>query len=425
MRYVAKPRNKKIYILLIVVILVFLGWLLFKNLNKDEVVEKGVKLCNMSIEESNDFISKKHKDYYEVNEYLFYGESLTLLKDKYDSLNSDELIGKTVILKNICNDEEYTFLLETYLDRQISFNDLSDGIYEVYINDMSDLTTKRLVSNDVFEDSITTISRDNKVKHVKLYSNKDKYKDSNGVNFDKNYIFIEVKSKKANDKDYDIMLDPYGNDTDFTYTPNLGVGGKSVIEAKETYDLALKLKEKLEKSGLRVGITRKDSNEVLDTYGEDGRLDRAYKSNARYYVQLTFSESVNDDIYGLDILHSSYSSDALASSIYKVFKDNELQYYVDNTSIKKCNRVIGMDKKAIYDSSMVIREIGGYATHAAKYSENSSTNTFALNNKHGLNAISISFAYLDNSSDENSYKSNRDMLIDDIANGIINRLRVN
>ena len=102
----------------------------------------------------------------ELEDYLFYGETLSLYMDPYDG-EEDEIYGKTMELVNICSGEQYNFTVGNTADRQIFLPDLSDGTYEIYLIDS--FQRKRVVFADtVYSDAFQTMRRNGKVKEATL-----------------------------------------------------------------------------------------------------------------------------------------------------------------------------------------------------------------------------------------------------------------
>ena len=197
--------------------------------------------------------------------------------------------------------------MENYVDQKIHLDELKEGFYEVYI--IEDLVEKRVVFDKALEENTYTgIKRNNQVSRISLVADKNLLKEY-GKTLNQNYLFVDVTTEKPSSKDVDVLLDPYGMNMDLTWLPDEGYSENGLVENKEMYEAALLLKKELESYGLRVGITKENVNEEGKAYGENGRLAKGYKQNARYYLLLRFnSNPLDTDIRGFEVHNSYYSS---------------------------------------------------------------------------------------------------------------------
>lgn len=428
MKYAPKARRKwnlKIVIPLLIVAIItitFGAQHLLQN-NEDE---KKYTVCKLTHEKSKEELEKKNERTYTLSDYLFYGESLNLYKDAYNVASVDDLAGKSVILKDICSSKEYSYVIRSTIDSQIVLNNLTAGFYEVYV--VEDLIEKRAVFSGNVNDRITTLARNGKRYEVNLLADTE-YFNEREINMDQNYLFIIVNESKANEDLYDIAIDPAAYDKDYTWTVNKGSEGNGLVEYQETYKAAELLKEKLEANGLKVLIVR-DENEELNSYGNDGRLERAYNAKAKYYIKLHFEESeVNYD--GMDIYYSGHSNGSFSKQIIYYLSRNSgvklsaVYNTVDPGNIQ-CMLYEGSDGRNVYDANLAIREAGGKATQAGMYSKNAQEGTafFAKDNVYGMNAISINLGYLTSKSDVDYWVNHRDEYMNALSEGIISYLNL-
>ncbi|MEF9920654.1 MAG: N-acetylmuramoyl-L-alanine amidase [Erysipelotrichaceae bacterium] len=389
-------------------------------------------ICDFSENKTYDEMSKDYKLTYSTSDYMFYGESFDLLKNPYNPEVNDELVGKTMVFKNLCTGEEYPFSIESSIDRHVALSELSNGYYEVYVID--DMKQKRIVYNqDLKDTSYTTIKRNGKVKEIGLYANKNLLKDYEKKLKDR-YLFVEVKDKEANENDYDIVLDPGSFNRDFTYIIDRGVKANGLVEYQENFKAAKRIKSKLEEYGLRVKLTRNHVDDVVDTYGAKGRLSKAYGSNARYYIHIGANSSEFDSIKGMEVYYSGYASPTLANALlYDLKKNTQLSgnatnaVDLSNAGVIESYFIEGKDGRVLYDRDMYIREAGGKATLAAMYSENSEKNNsaFSKDNIHGMYGVSIYYSYFTNKQDAAYWQDNWQKISDETANSIANYLKVN
>ena len=165
MRY--EPRQRQLRLTWkVVVFLCFLavamGTLIYHLLQTQEVYG-AFHACGFSSEEMRN-LEKQSSEVIELEDYLFYGESLALYMDPYDG-EEDGIYGKTMELVNICSGKQYNFTIGNTADRQIYLPDLEDGTYEIYLIDS--FKRKRVVfASALASDAFQTMRRNGKVKEA-------------------------------------------------------------------------------------------------------------------------------------------------------------------------------------------------------------------------------------------------------------------
>lgn len=428
MKYAPKAKSKWNFKIIIPFLIVAIIAITFgvQNLLQNKKDENKFSVCSLTHQETKEKLEKKYEQTYTISDYLFYGESLNLYKDTYNVESVDDLAGKSVILKDVCSNKEYSYLIRSTIDSQIVVNNLTEGFFEVYV--VEDLIEKRVVFSGNVNDSITTLQRNGKRYNVNLLADSD-YFSEREINMDQNYLFIVVSKSKDDEDLYDIVIDPAAYEKDFTWTLNEGSTGNGLVEYQETYKAAEVLKEKLEANGLKVLIVRGEQEEV-NSYGEDGRLERAYNAKAKYYIKLQFEESeTNYD--GVDIYYSGHSNGSFSKQIiYYLSRNSSVKlsavYNTNDPGNVQCNLIKGMDNRTVYDDSLAIREAGGKATQAGMYSENAQEGTafFAKDNVYGMNAVSINLGYLTSKSDVDYWVNHCDEYMNALSEGIISYLNL-
>lgn len=423
MAYEPKKRDKKtVWIITVLIVAsLFMMWFMFTP--EKEKLKDEYKIGSLTHETTVEKLSKEYKETYLVSDYFYYGESLNLLHDSYRVEESDVISGKSLILKDVLSDQEFAFVLGSTIDRQILLNRLKTGYYEVFL--IENLVEKRVVFDEEVDSSITTITQsDGKRYRINVLAGKEYYKEK-GIHLKDHYVFIEVKEEK--EKVYDIALDPAAYDRDFTYVVNKGSEGYGLSEYIESYKACELLKQKLEAYGLKVLIVR-DHEEALDSYGEDGRLARAYQSKAKYYFRIGFSESLAG-YRGMDITYSGHSSEYLAQQIMyqmKRLSDVEICEAYGIDGLIRDLLIKGIDDRYVYDQDLWIREAGGKATLAGTFSNNAKegTGSFAKGNLYGMNALDITLGYLSNESDATYWKTKQTEYMDALAKAIALSLNI-
>lgn len=312
----APKQKRKIRWKLVIPLLLLIALILYAIITvllPDTDDEQGYTICGLNEEKSAQLLNKQNAQIYEIQDYTYYGESLGLYTDTYDTESNDELVGKTLQLHNLCNDKVATMTIDADVDLKISLSDLEPGFYEITVID--DLVEKQLVYKETLEsEPFTTIRRNKQVKHATLIANKDLLQDK-GIHWKENYLYLQVESGKPDEDVVDVYLDPYGMNTDFQYVPDEGSSGHGLKEYKETYEAAQIIKKQLESYGLKVEISRADVDETAaPAYGEDGRFAQAYESGARYYISLRMNQS-EMNLGGVEIWHSAHASSVLGRQI--------------------------------------------------------------------------------------------------------------
>ncbi len=422
MAYAPRKRNtKKIKWIIALCVIVFFGGIFAYTQVEKEKTKAEFTICGLTHDKSVKRLQKQYERTYSVSDYLFYGESLNLYKNAYDVEKNDPISGKSIILRDICSGKEYSFVLRNKIDSQIILNTIKAGYYEIFVVD--DLREKRVVFDNPVNDSIVGVARNNKHLKYELIADSSYY-DSKGVKVD-NYAFLAVSKTKLEKEQYDIAIDPGAYDYDFSeYSLNEGSVGNGLVEYQETYKAALSLQKHLEAKGLKVIIVRGEKEE-LNSYGEDGRLARAYNANAKYYIRLSFSQSTLD-YEGMDITYSGHANGNLSKQIvYNLSRNSGVSisalYSPNEPGVRSGDLLKGtLDKRIVYDSDLWIRESGGKATQAGMYSKNAQENTgpFAKDNRHGMNGISINLGYLTSSKDVQYWQTSQDAYMKAIADGM-------
>lgn len=412
------PRKKTIMIIGMIMILILGVGVSFFFHKEDKLVER-YRVCGLSEEETVAKLHQEMKNVFTIRDYFYYGESLNFYKEKYSPLNTDTLSGKTIELKNLCDDSTVSMTLENTLDQKLLLESVPVGFYQVGIID--NLEYKRLIFENKVEDNVFyTAKRNGKVKKVQIIADKDLLKEY-GVEMNHHYLFLSVSEEEPTKDEVDVFIDPYGMNTDFTWLPDEGNSAHGLVENVEMWKAANLLKDELEnKYGLRVAISKGSQDEVGKAYGEEGRLIKGYQQKAKYYLMLRFNLHADESIRGLEIHHSHYTSKTLARNItYRVKKKLNYPlsplYYGDDEGIVTTLLTKGKDNQMIYDTNLYLRESGGRGTLSAQYSDTAELENQSFANMNGMNGLEIDLAYISNVEEAAYWKSNHKVLIGEIA----------
>lgn len=434
MAYAPRKRNFKVKwnvmlpLLLLCALVIYAGTsVLFQ---KEEAKEK-FTVCGFTADKTASVLNKKSADTMSFRDYLYYGESLGLYEKTYSPLNKDTTSGKSIVLHNVCDDSEVTMTMGDTVDQKIVLQDIKEGFYEVSVID--NLVKKRAVFADkVQENTFSTIARNGKVQDISIIADADLLADQN-ITMDQNYMFLNVTSKDATEDQIDVLIDPYGMNIDLQTVPDPGNQANGLVENDEMFEAAELLKKELETYGLRVAITKSSKDEVIATYGEKGRLAKGYEKHARYYLLLRFNaNALSTSSSGMEIWHSAYSSGSLARTImYHMEEDGVVEASALNydhynwPGIASSNMAIGrLDNEQIYDMNLQLRESGGRATLAARYSETSSEENKSFANADGMQGVELDFGYITNDKDASNWKNNKEKIIASCAKAFANAINL-
>lgn len=429
MGYERKPRGRfkwEIAIPLGLLVLA-LGYLILNLVLPKKTNENIKTICSYSDTKSINLLTKEYKDTFEIKDYLFYGESLSFFKEKYEPQKTDELQSKTIRLINLCTSEEILFQLSNTLDRQITLPELDDGVYEVYV--INNLENYRMTATEEFKDRFHTVTRNNGTKKIEVVATKNYANATEETSVP--YVFLNVSSEAKQNNSIDVLIDPYGGANDYGMGIDYGFEGNGLVENNETFVAAELLKKELESYGLKVGITKKDVNQKIDTNGKNGRIVQGYEQNAKYYISLQFNKHALSDVNGIEITHSNTTSATLANTIVNGMeklglKGNILYPGTLANGVRTPQLMDGDDGRKIYDSNFYLRETGGYATAAGMMNKKMKelNGDFAFENRKGMQAIVVHLLYISNPKDYKLWIDHKEELMTSMADSIALSLNV-
>lgn len=430
--YIPKERkfNVKIVVFFMLIILVLSTFAVKYYYDQQNIVDDGFKICGLSSDETAKRLKTRQQEAYEsalfleVRDYTYFGETLKFYNEPYVYGLTDDFIGNTVFLNNLCGlsvDDKSSYLLSYENDIGIQIDTLQDGFYEIEI--LKDFNFNFLKTSENIDIEIASIKRDNQIKTARIFSNRDLI---NG-NFDepllkRNVLYLEVKTIENNEA-YDIVLDPSAlNHNDFGGS-NYGHFYMDMYESDETYEMATLIRDELEKYGLRVYLTR-DNISPVDTFGDKGRISSAYETGAKYYVHLRLESSGSSMDRGLTILYSNFTSNRFATNVAKAI--------LDGTSLQASPYEDGFNIPGVYQTSLesgydyndIVRETGGMMTGAGVNGIFADLQKQHTNSKMGMYAIDILYGYMTDPDDYNVWINEKELLAQKTAEGILIQLGI-
>lgn len=386
------------------------------------VTQPKYSVCDYNLTQAQNKLKTLHyEETITLSEHLYYGETLNLYQNPFQLGSTDPLVGKTIILYDMCSGKELVYLLESSIDRQIPLDTLPEGFYEVFV--LENLTKKRLIAADGLYDEFYTLRRhDGLGMEIELVADQNliesPYEDRPVL--DKPYLFLRVIKKQVPALIYDIVIDPSQNQR----TDDEGYQKGDFVESRALFESAQLLKTKLETYGLRVQVLR-NADEIVNRYGQRGRMDRAYTSRAKYYIALDLNVSTSLVDKGARIIYSYYTTNRFATAVLDgVLLTDDLTIYGVGTAGNKLGVVRGRVID-FFDVNGDIRESGGKILGAGQYSEDAQLNAgFAADNRFGMQAVLLDLGFITNPADFTIYTTQQDTLISNIAIGLADYLQL-
>ena len=411
------------------ILVLLVGYILFNLLfPKDLLIDTpSFVVCDYSYTKTQSVLNElQYEEKIELKDYLFYGETLNIFNATYDINQADYFIGKTIKLRNICDSSEWVYMLGKNVDEQIPLENLPDGFYEIFVVDS--LKEKRLVTSGELYDEFYTVRRNGLSKKIDLVADKDllKEKDDSLPIMEDNYFFLNISTQsdeQDNPEIYDVYLDAAHNTISYNYVDK-GRTVNNLVEADELYKVAVAVKGKLEAKGLHVLLSRENEDTVINQYGIEGRLNRAYKAQVKHYIELNLNFTTNEDTRGSRVIYSSYSSNRFATALFKSYISTPgLVPYGRQTSTNIAG-VLSSSRTNNLDSYPVIREAGGRILSAGTISELAieQNSEFNSNERKGIQSVSLELFFISNPLDVNVYQNDFDTIVNNIANGYLKYL---
>ena len=384
-------------------------------------------ICDFPASKTQKMLNEKsYSDTVTLGDYLLYGETLNLYQSKFQVDAKDSFLGKTLTLVNVCDKAEMVYLLEGKVDGQIPMENLAPGFYEVFIT--QDLISKRMISKEKLSAVFNTLRRANgNGKTIDLVA------DARLVNtagdqpalMDKNYVFLRVTDQKIDNKIADIYIDA-GHNTHSGTDVEKGYMMNGLVESDETYKMSLLLKAEFEKYGLRVILARENQEDVIDSYGANGRLDKAYKTQAKYYIDVQLNGSSSPTVRGEQLFYSSFASNRLATTVFRFISEVPGFGSTSNFSSGNIKGVNACTRDSGLDACPTIRESGGRILAAGTYSKYSREGnaSFAANAVLGMQTVTIEYGFITNISDAEFWKANKENLAKKTVEGFAKHLQL-
>ena len=193
-------------------------------------------LDTVDVEKLQQKVETSFESSYQLKDYVVYGETLSLYKDRYGSVKTDKMQGNNIVLRNVMNDSITSFTFNGKADSGIDLGSLKEGVYELYT--YNHYEKERIYFDKAFKaKTITTMRRNKKVKDITFIADKDALKDQE-IQLTKNYAFIIVTKHIPKSNVYDVVIDPCGNAMNYS-SNSVDIGASTEILDEPTTSLVL------------------------------------------------------------------------------------------------------------------------------------------------------------------------------------------
>lgn len=367
-----------------------------------------------------------------IDELYIYGNHLNLKGTLSTSINISKL---ELILFNqkeskyeliFENNGVINFYISSKKNNGILLDELEMGNYIAYLK----ATTN---NNEVF---YYKLNNNTEYKETSYYTIRKKDKFNHILIEQDEYDTLNINIESSNDKNiYDVVIDAGHGGID------PGACYKDVCETDFTLELSKKLKDNLESYGLKVKLTRDDSikpNQKFETYGKDGRIDRAMSSKAKYLFSFHLNSGLSTRS-GIEVYTTNNIDYALAHSIaYNIVTNTNTDYSnnpifnkgkgiytrtFQNYEISDMKKDASKEKYEPYNITTnttyyyIIRETGGFMTGAYSDGRSGDLNLY-YNTNVGLESYIIELGYITNLNDTKNIKNDMDKYIEAISKAI-------
>lgn len=369
-----------------------------------------------------------------VDKLYTYGTHLNIIGSNIPNGDLDLVLYKGEFISININITGNSFNISDYINDGFYLDNLENGYYNLFLRSTS------------FDEEGNNIYKyyplNNNTGYDKtIYYTMSNYNKKITIKYDDEYSTIGVVVKNNKDSNvYDIVLDAGHGGKD----PGATKYGYS--ETDFTLDIALKVKEKLEASGIRVKLTRDadtlTDEERLPEYGVHGRAVIPGEVKAKYLFSFHLNSSNYTSVNGLEVYtpvkinydfskllvnniitntglgFSRNNVNKVYDGIYsRTFTSKEVE---DSINDYVENSLIPYDITTDTNYYYIIRETGGIVTGAYVddrnpniiSNPNTSTNT-------GTEAYLLELGYITNKSDLNNMKNNMDKYVDAVVNSIL------
>jgi len=431
---------KKFIIIVILIALAFAGYVVYVETTKNKVPPLIAELEKVEINEYYIYGTTMNMTGTLTVENLNFEEIDLVLYNKDLKLTKKETIEKrftSIPIKYEQNENTINFNLSETINEGMYLDNIEISSYTMFIR-----TTHKETIDEEEKITYKYYSLDNKTEYNETtYYTMNKYNRKIVINSNNDYQTMMLNVTENKDKEiYDIVIDAGHGGMD----PGAVIDGEK--ESTHTLQIALKLKNKLEESGLKVKLTRDEGSlaedEYFGEYGKGGRAQISHEVFAKYLLSIHLNKNTVSSVHGIELY--------TPSNINYDFAKNLVEEIVNNTSIEFSNRKTFKKFDGVYTHNFteseiqtamdgyakknyepynvttnssylyMIRETGGIMTGAYVDNRNEEqTGNDYYNSNIGAESYLLELCYLSNPNDLNIIKQEQDKYVEAIAKSII------
>ena len=418
--------KKLIGIIVLLVVIGFGGYFIYVNYFVDDGITPEEELVNVS-------------EYYIYGDHLNINGSLKIEDMTYQDICLTLYNGEDNDIEVVSENDgtEIKFYLSDKINDGLYLDDINRGNYSLFLK----LTYENIEDKEKPIIKYYSLSNNTDYKET-IYYTMSKYNNKIVINSNNEYNTMSFNVKENKDRGiYDITIDPGHGGMD-----SGGVNGE-YYESDFTMAISKKVKENLEKEGLKVKLTHEEGeytqNDLFDEYNEHGRAVIPNEVKSKYTFSIHINKNIAKSVHGIEVYTAADINYDFAKSIanniventdldystnrlYKMFKGvytRNFTYY-DVTSSLQGYEDKGYDPYDLSTKSnyyYMIRETGAYMTGA--YIDDSNPEKVGVNpyfdSNVGNETYLLELGYISNSSDLKIIKSSIDKLAKSISDAII------
>ena len=432
-----KSTKIKLIVIFFILLMIFLIFIKIKNDNNSQTI---IQTKTASLFQNINNTAK-------VNKYIVYGTHFNLEGSlEIPKISGISIYSAHVVVKNIDEKEISLKCTYTYKDNILSFSTIdkiNEGLYlENLAKDKYYVFLKIVFSNS--EVKYYSLENASKYEDTAYYTiTKNETNNKININFSNynNLPFMAISVEDIEnlpDNVYDIAIDPAHGGKD------LGAQNNGYYESDIVLKCAKILKEKLEKSGYKVYLTRDGSESKTEDmannmYNENGRINKVQESHAKILISLHVNSNskklskggvevyapsncnldfakllANNIVKKANTSYSTFSLYKQADGVYvHNFSDAEISAF-KSRAISAKYEPYSITKTTPY--LYMIRETGGIATNAFVDGRNKNYGTNKYYNSNiGIETYSIELGYMHIDDDLDNILKNENLYMQAIS----------
>lgn len=411
---------KKILICVLIIVAIYFGYTKIMKKNEEEIPPKFIY---------EDILLSTNRQQTDVDTFTIYGKYLNFK----GNLPSEEG-NYTLVLKNNEVEEVIdtfvdngTFYTSKYINNGINLEKLKPGKFIILLHNTTSNSYYNLINKtDYHDNKYYTMTKNAK-------NNLITFKEETFNNID--YWTINIEEEKLPVDVYDIVIDPGHGGVD------TGAGNGKYHESTFTLDYSKSLKEELEKSGLKVKLTREEDKQI-EHYGEGSRTGIPYEVKAKLMLSIHLNSSNSKKQRGVEIYKAYQDNNDYA----KLLADNLINYANGVYSNNPQNRIMDGVYMRVYSKENIaslareakrdgyepyvlgddetyyyfIRETGGIMTKAFSDGRNPKYKANIYRNENqAVEAYLCELAYISQNDDLKNILNNKDGYIKALTKSVL------